>query len=53
MLKKPDPEVTQMIALADKEVKTLVINIPYKLKKVEEKMNMLKKEMKDVKKEQI
>lgn len=39
--------------LADKEVKRPIIKIPHKLKKVEEKMNIMKEEMKDVRKEQI
>lgn len=34
--------------LADKEVKRPIIKIPHKLKKVEEKMNIMKEEMKDV-----
>lgn len=39
---KIDSEITQMIELAEKGIKTVIINLVHMLKKVEESISMLK-----------
>ena len=45
--------MTQMIELADSNIKTIIINIFHMFKKVEERFSLLKGDMDDIKKTQI
>lgn len=45
-----DPKIAQMIDLVDKDIKTPIKNKFHMLKKVEESMNMIRRDKEDIKK---
>lgn len=51
---KTDPELTQKIELVDKDIKTVIIIIAFHmLRKLEEKLNILSREVEGIKKKTL
>lgn len=46
---KTDPEMTQVIELVDKGIKSIITVIPHMFKELAEKLNILNKDMEDIK----